>query len=69
MSSHNWPIQVHQQYLETLDERDEAIERAERFEKTLRTILEWDYLNPPQKELCHDLPWLRKLIEEALNDQ
>jgi hypothetical protein len=26
----------------------------------------WDCLNPPRQDLLHDLPWLRRLVDEAL---
>jgi len=29
MSQHNWPEQLHKQYLTVLDERDQAVERVE----------------------------------------
>ena len=32
----------------------------------LTTIGEWDCLNPPQKKLLSDLPWLRKVVDDAL---
>ena len=35
-----WPEEIHKQYLETLDERDKAIERAETSEELLRYLRE-----------------------------
>jgi hypothetical protein len=33
----------------------------------LRTIQQWDCLNPPNPELLMDLPWLKRLVDEALS--
>jgi hypothetical protein len=32
----------------------------------LRKIQQWDMLNPPRPEMCADLPWLKRLVDEAL---
>ncbi len=37
--NHNWPEQLHRQYLIALKERDEAIERAEKAEQTCGNII------------------------------
>lgn len=34
----------------------------------LTAIGEWDCLNPPQKDFCSDLPWLRTVVDKALTD-
>ena len=39
---------------------------AERYRAALKRIQGWDCLNPPQADLCADLPWLRRLVDEAL---
>jgi hypothetical protein len=39
---------------------------AKHFRAALETIAGWDCLNPPQPELCADLPWLRRLVDQAL---
>jgi hypothetical protein len=38
----------------------------QRLRNSLKTIQEWDCLNPPQRDLCHDLPWLRQVVDDAL---
>jgi hypothetical protein len=35
---------------------------------TLKTIQQWDALNPPAKELLSDLVWLKKLVDDALKE-
>jgi hypothetical protein len=48
-------------------ERAEAAERrAAEAEKVLRTIQQWDCLNPPDAALCADLPWIKHLVDDAL---
>lgn len=44
--------------------------RAERdkLRAVLRRIQQWDCLNPPDRNLCHDHPWLRRLVDVALGD-
>ena len=44
----------------------EASERADRYERALRTIQQWDCLNPPNSSLLSDLPWLRSVVDDAL---
>jgi hypothetical protein len=39
---------------------------AERYRAVLKTIQGWDCLNPPQADLCADFPWLRRLVDMAL---
>lgn len=41
--------------------------KSERLEAALRTIQQWDCLNPPAVELLQDLSWLRKLVSIALD--
>jgi hypothetical protein len=43
-------------------------ERAARMEQALRRIQQWDCLNPPAVHLCSDFPWLKKLVNDALDD-
>jgi hypothetical protein len=37
-----------------------------KLETALRTIQQWDCLNPPRPELLADLPWLKRVVDEAL---
>ena len=39
---------------------------ATRYRAALKAIQGWDCLNPPQSDLCADFPWLRRLVDEAL---
>lgn len=39
---------------------------AERYRAALRTIRQWDCLNPPRPDLLGDLPWLRQVVDGAL---
>lgn len=39
---------------------------ADRLKAALRKIQQWDCLNPPRPELLADLPWLKRLVDEAL---
>lgn len=41
-------------------------EEALRYREALRQISKWDCLNPPRPELLSDLPWLKKLVDDAL---
>lgn len=41
-------------------------EEAQKYRSALLKIREWDVLNPPRPELLADLPWLKKLVDEAL---
>lgn len=52
---------------DVLAERDAAVQRADRLAKTLREIQAWDCLNPPDPHFCADHPWLRRLVDEALD--
>jgi hypothetical protein len=38
-----------------------------RLRAALKRIAEWDCLNPPDPSLCCDHPWLRRLVDSALN--
>jgi hypothetical protein len=42
-------------------------DEAERLRSALRTIQQWDSLNPPASGT--DFPWLRKLVDDALGDE
>jgi hypothetical protein len=39
---------------------------CDRLRAALIRIQEWDCLCPPRQDLLHDLPWLRRLVDEAL---
>jgi hypothetical protein len=41
-------------------------QRVEILREALLRIQQWDCLNPPLPELCGDLPWLKKLVDDAL---
>ena len=45
----------------------ELITEARRYKNALRMIQEWDVLNPTSEHLCSDLPWLKELVDVALN--
>jgi hypothetical protein len=47
-------------------ERDRADARVAELEKALKTIQQWDALNPPGRYLLADLPWLRRHVDAAL---
>ena len=47
-------------------ERDALAARVKTLEGALRTIQGWDCLNPPDPNLCHDHPWLKRLVDAAL---
>lgn len=38
----------------------------DRLRAALGRIQKWDCLNPPRADLLGDLPWLRRLVDEAL---
>jgi hypothetical protein len=40
---------------------------AERYLTALRTIQQWDCLNPPRSDLLSDLPWLRNIVDAAIS--
>jgi hypothetical protein len=42
---------------------------VERLRMALKAIQDWDCLNPPNPALCHDHPWLRQLVDDALGEQ
>jgi hypothetical protein len=44
----------------------EGREEVDRLRAVLTRIQGWDCLNPPRQDLLHDLPWLRRLVDEAL---
>lgn len=41
-------------------------EEAKRYRTALQVISQWDVLNPPRPDLLADLPWLKKLVDDAL---
>lgn len=41
-------------------------EEAQKYRAALVQIRQWDCLNPPRPELLADLPWLKKLVDDAL---
>jgi hypothetical protein len=42
-------------------------EEAHRYRSALLQIKQWDCLNPPRPDLLSDLPWLKKLVDDALS--
>jgi hypothetical protein len=42
---------------------------VDRLRAALIRIQGWDCLNPPRQDLLHDLPWLRRLVDEALGTE
>ena len=46
-----------------------ALAEVERYRAALKRIQGWDCLNPPQSALCADFPWLRRLVDEALEPE
>jgi hypothetical protein len=44
----------------------ELARRAARYREALEQIAQWDCLNPPDPNLCHDHPWLKRLVDDAL---
>ena len=40
--------------------------RLAALEAALRAIQQWDCLNPPDPNLCHDHPWLKRTVDDAL---
>ena len=42
-------------------------EEATKYRTALQQIAQWDVLNPPRSELLSDLPWLKKLVDDALS--
>ena len=41
---------------------------ANKVVEAARSIQQWDMLNPPRPEICADLPWLKRMIDEALRE-
>jgi hypothetical protein len=58
-----------QAVLAALDRQEGAEVRADRdaYRAALVKISEWDCLNPPQSDLLGDLPWLRSVVDAALD--
>lgn len=44
------------------------LDRPARLEAALRTIQQWDCLNPPRTDLCGDLTWLKTVVDDALKE-
>ncbi len=42
-------------------------EEAQRYRNALLAIRQWDVLNPPRPDLLGDLPWLKKIVDDALS--
>lgn len=42
--------------------------RLDAKDAALRKIQQWDCLNPPRPELLADLPWLKRVVDAALDD-
>jgi hypothetical protein len=53
-------------HAEVTEAKNEVVRENWRFNQALKRISEWDCLNPPQRDLCADLPWLRELVDDAL---
>jgi hypothetical protein len=45
---------------------DDLKQEARRLRAALERIREWDCLNPPDPGLCHDHPWLKRTVDDAL---
>ena len=45
-----------------------ALLAANKVVEAARSIQQWDMLNPPRPEICADLPWLKRMIDEALRE-
>ena len=56
-------------YLATLGRCPLCVEldRVKRMEIALRSIQQWDCLNPPRTDLLNDLGWLKGLVDDALD--
>ncbi len=55
--------------LESPEERHSRKVQFDRYyamQSALVKIQQWDCLNPPRADLLSDLPWLRKLVDDAL---
>jgi len=50
-----------------LTELDRLTAERDELRNVLRRIAEWDCLNPPDRTLCADHPWLKKLVDTALD--
>lgn len=49
-----------------LVELEQMAADGERLRKALEQIAAWDCLNPPDRELLTDLPWLKNVVVTAL---
>jgi hypothetical protein len=45
-----------------------ANDRIAKLEAALLKIQQWDCLNPPNPKLLADLPWIRAIVDEALDN-
>ena len=52
--------------LDNIEDFEAVVRAARRWRTALETIQHWDMLNSPQQ--IADLPWLRKLVDEALEE-
>lgn len=43
-----------------------ALAERDGLRAAVKTIGEWDCLNPPRGDLLSDLPWLRQVVDSAL---
>ncbi len=43
--------------------------RIQELEKALRTIQQWNCLNPPEPDMLLDLPWLGRFVNAALKGE
>ena len=60
-------IAVLNEKIESLSSRLAAERKeAERRLTALKTIAQWDCLNPPRGDLLADLPWLRRIVDAAI---
>ncbi len=57
-----------QQLVEDANLRLVAESRVGELASALRRVQQWDCLNPPATHLCVDFPWLKKLVDDALDD-
>ena len=57
-----------QQLVEDANLRLTAESRVGELASALRRVQQWDCLNPPATHLCVDFPWLKKLVDDALDD-
>ena len=61
-------VRDHRSGLILLAELQLQKELIEHMRKHLLMISQWDCLNPPNRDLCADHPWLRQVVDAALAD-